>query len=175
MVGRLKAMRRAGTNAPVGSAYNKAFGSWLDEHKWARELDKATRNHAIWAADNRNAIERWRETLAQNVRVRVNHPTTVKRAFEAAQKTAERSIAPGAHEETKAQKLEREIDQLRSENETLRERVDRDGSLFDLKRDSAKNIAHVIAGNIGLSKLTTLHKEPADEIARLKETQKHAG
>jgi hypothetical protein len=37
-------MRRAGTNAPVGANYNKAFGLWLDEHQWARELDKATRN-----------------------------------------------------------------------------------------------------------------------------------
>jgi hypothetical protein len=34
------------------------------EHQWARELDKATRNHALWAAGNRGQIERWRETLA---------------------------------------------------------------------------------------------------------------
>ena len=53
-MGRLRAMRRAGTN------YNKAFGLWLDEHQWARELDKATRNHALWAAENRGQIERWR-------------------------------------------------------------------------------------------------------------------
>jgi len=64
-VGRLRAMRRAGTNAPVGANYNKAFGLWLDEHQWARELDKATRNHALWAAENRGQIERWRETLAR--------------------------------------------------------------------------------------------------------------
>jgi hypothetical protein len=36
-------MRRAGTNAPVGANYNKAFGLWLDEHQWAREL-AATRS-----------------------------------------------------------------------------------------------------------------------------------
>jgi hypothetical protein len=53
-------MRRASTNAPVGANYNKAFGLWLDEHQWARELDKATRNHALWAAENRGQIERWR-------------------------------------------------------------------------------------------------------------------
>jgi hypothetical protein len=64
-VGRLEAMRRAGTNVPVGAAYNKAFGLWLDEHIWARELDKATRNQALWVVDHRDEIERWRETLAQ--------------------------------------------------------------------------------------------------------------
>jgi hypothetical protein len=62
-VGRMKAMRRAGTNAPTGSAYNKAFGQWLDERPWARELDKPTRNHLFWCADRRNDIEAWRETL----------------------------------------------------------------------------------------------------------------
>ena len=30
-VGRVKAMRRAGTNRPIGSAYNRAFGDWLNE------------------------------------------------------------------------------------------------------------------------------------------------
>ena len=83
-----------GTNVPLGSAYNKAFGQWLDEHRWARQLDKATRNHAIWAADNRDAVKRWRETLAQNVRARLNHPTAVKRRFDAANKAREAS-APG--------------------------------------------------------------------------------
>ena len=29
----LRVMRRAGTNAPAGAAYNKAFGLWLDEIK----------------------------------------------------------------------------------------------------------------------------------------------
>jgi hypothetical protein len=49
-VGRMKAMRRAGTNAPMGSRYNKAFGDWLNERPWARELDKPTRNHLFWCA-----------------------------------------------------------------------------------------------------------------------------
>lgn len=111
-----------------GSLY-KPFGQWLDEHRWARELDKATRNHATWAADNRDAIKRWREPLAQNVRARINRPTTMKRAFDAANKTREASAPLAA--ETKTQKLEREIDRLASENEALRKRAEREGSLFD--------------------------------------------
>jgi hypothetical protein len=37
-VGRVKAMRRAGTNRPIGAAYNRAFGDWLNERSWARDL-----------------------------------------------------------------------------------------------------------------------------------------
>jgi hypothetical protein len=125
VIGRLKAMRRAGTNQPIGSAYNRAFGLWLDEHRWARDLDKATRNHAMWCADHRNEIERWRETLAQNVRVRLNHPTATKRRFE-----AERAVRPDAapaQGETKTQKLEREIDRLATENDALRKARGRPG------------------------------------------------
>jgi hypothetical protein len=82
-VGRLKAMRRAGTNRPIGSGYNKAFGEWLDPRPWARDLDKPTRTHLFWCVDHRNEIERWRETLARNERARLNHPTAMKRRYEA--------------------------------------------------------------------------------------------
>ena len=137
----------------------KAFGQWLDERRGARELDKATRNHATWAADNRDAIERWRETLAQNVRARINRPTTMKRAFDAANKTREASAPLAA--ETKTQKLEREIDRLASENEALRKRAEREGSLFDLKRDTVRDIARAIAANMTFRRLTSLQKEIA--------------
>jgi hypothetical protein len=52
-VGRVKAMRRAGTNRPIGAAYNRSFGDWLNERPWARDIDKPTRNHLFWCADNR--------------------------------------------------------------------------------------------------------------------------
>ena len=46
-VGRAKAMRRAATNQPVGSAYNRAFSDWMAERPWAKNTDKATRNHLL--------------------------------------------------------------------------------------------------------------------------------
>jgi hypothetical protein len=119
-------MRRAGANQPIGSAYNKAFGLWLDHHICAREPDKATRNHALWAAENRGPIERWRETLAANVRARMNHPTSVKRAYEKA--IPARSDAAPREGETRTQKLEREIERLTGEVEAWRKKAQRDGS-----------------------------------------------
>ena len=55
-VGRLKAMRRAGTNRPIGSGYNKAFGEWLNPRPWARDLDKPTRTHQVRPAPSAHRI-----------------------------------------------------------------------------------------------------------------------
>ena len=150
-VGRLKAMRRAGTNRPIGSGYNKAFGEWLNPRPWARDLDKPTRTHLFWCVDHRNEIERWRETLAQNERARLNHPTAMKRRYEATHKPDEAGTR-GANE-TRAQKLEREIERLSSELEAWRKRAMVEGSLFDLKKDTPKDIATTIAGNVSLPRL----------------------
>jgi len=114
VVGRQKAMRRAGTNQPAGAPYNRAFGEWMDQHRWARDLDKATRNHAMWAADNYVAIEVWRETLAQNVRAALNHPTSVKRRYEA---TTGNRAEPKEKAESKAARLERELEALATERD----------------------------------------------------------
>jgi hypothetical protein len=81
--GRLWAQNRAHTDRPAGSAYNRAMGQWLDAHPWSRDLDKATRGHLFWYLDHRAEVEAWRETLPQNVRARLNHPTATKRRFDA--------------------------------------------------------------------------------------------
>jgi hypothetical protein len=133
-VGRVKAMRRVGTNRPIGAGYNRAFGDWLNERQWARDLDKPTRNHLFWCADNRNAIEAWRETLAQDERARLNHPTALKRRYEAARKVAEAKA--GAPQPEKFAR-EQEVERLRADIEMRDREIDRpktkraeDGSLF---------------------------------------------
>ena len=135
MVGRAKAMRHAGTNQPIGSAYNKAFGNWMADRPWARELDKATRNHAFWCADHRSEIEEWRAGLAQNQRALLNHPTTVRRKYEAAHKDEVKN--PLKVKETKTEALVRENEDLWAKVKKLEHQVESgDGSLFDLRRDS---------------------------------------
>ena len=111
VVGRLRAMRRSGTNRPEGSAYNRCFGDWMDAHTWARDLDRATRNHAVWCADHRDEVERWRETLAKNVRANLNHPTSIKRRYDkshAVDKDEAETVKTG----TKAQILEQRCAEL---------------------------------------------------------------
>lgn len=171
VIGRLKAMRRAGTNRPEGSTYNRAFGDWLDAHKWARDLNKATRNHAMWSADNRAAVDSWRATLASNVREAMNHPSVVKRRFE-----AEHKIKVDAKPRQSAkEKYEAEIVRLEEENTKMRRQLERDGSLFDLRQDPVAGIARVIAETVTPYRLGELKKALESEIARVKTLRKQAG
>lgn len=172
VVGRLKAMRRAGTNQPVGGGYNRAFGDWLDGHKWARDLDKATRNHAMWCADNRLKIEAWRETLAANQRALINHPSTTKRRYEAL--TKDKAEKPET-KETKAQRVERELEAVAAERDKWKRQAEKDGSLFDLKNDTPAIIAKIIVENVGQYKRREIIKALKAEDDRLKAAAKHAG
>ena len=87
--GRARSMREAMTNQAIGRRYNEAFGRWMDRNPWSRKIDKGTRNHLLWIADNLPAVEAWRETLAANQRDAWNHPTSIKRHYEQAIRVAE--------------------------------------------------------------------------------------
>jgi hypothetical protein len=175
VVGRTKAMRRSGTNQPIGSAYNRCFGEWMNERPWAKAYDKATRNHLFWAADHRSEIEQWRTTLAQNVRERMNHPTTLRRAYDAAHKPASNPNAP--RKETTLEAHVRENEELRTENKKLKHQIEAgDGSLFDLRRDSIEAIVNVIAGTVPLGRFESLQRSMTKKLGELKaaEKTKHA-
>lgn len=173
--GRYEALRRAGTNDVRNPKYKKAFKEWMRDRPWAHDLDAPTRAHLFWCLDHRNEIEVWRETLSANVRATLNHPTTMKRKYEATHREAdEKSAAPGA-KETRAQKLEREIDRLTDEAEVWRKRAQTEGSLFDLKRDTVKDIARTIAEQMTPGRLKALQQALAEEIARLKAVRAQAG
>jgi hypothetical protein len=88
-VGVTKAMRAAGTNKPYGKAYTRLFGEWLEARPWAKRYDKGTRSNLLWCADHRSEIEEWRSGLAQNERDKLNHPTNLRRKYEAAHKKVE--------------------------------------------------------------------------------------
>jgi hypothetical protein len=79
-IGRQDAMATAGTNAPVGSRYNAEFGNWLTRHKFD-DIDKGDRSRLFEVMDNQGAIEAWRGTLTQAVRLRLNHPSSVLRKW----------------------------------------------------------------------------------------------
>jgi hypothetical protein len=118
----------------------------------------------LWAADHRSEIEAWRDTLAQNERDKMNHPTTLRRKYEATHKVV--AVDPNApKKETSREALIRENEELRAENERLK----RDGgSLFDLNQTSVKDIAKIAAENMSLDKLTRLQTEIAKRISERK-------
>jgi hypothetical protein len=68
-VGRMKAMRRAGTNRPIGWGYNKAFGDWLNERPWARAISTSPpeiicSGVSTTATTSSRGARRWRKTSA---------------------------------------------------------------------------------------------------------------
>jgi hypothetical protein len=135
---------------------------------WARRYDKVTRNHLIWVADNHSEVEAWRETLAQNERDKLNHPTTVKRKFEAARKLSDKDPNTAKKLSGKEALLARNTE-LETELTTLKRKMKDDGgSLFDLVKDPLPMIAKIMGEEMGLQRLTSAQKEIAKEIGRLK-------
>jgi L-lactate utilization protein LutC len=74
--------------------------------------------------------------------------------------------------------LSEKLKAAKAENKTLTEKLTRkdDGSLFDLKNDSVKEIAEAIAANISEAKAAALAKAIPEAIKELKrKRQKPAG
>jgi hypothetical protein len=172
VIGRNRAMLRAGTNEPIGARYNKAFGEWLDLRQWLRDIDKATRSHAMWCADHVEELRRLRENMGQTLRDRSNHPTVMRRKWEASQKGEK---AASEKKETKAQKVERELEAVTAERDKWKREAERDGSLFDLKNDAAPLIAKVIVSHVSPYKLGEIVKALTAERERMKAVKKPAG
>ena len=171
-VGQAKAMRRAGTNRPYGRAYTAAFGDWLAERPWAKNIDKGTRSTLLWVIEHRSEVDAWREGLAQNERAKLNHPTTLKRKFDAANRIA--AADPSApKKETSHEALVRQNEDLWAENAKLKRQVESgDGSLFDLRRDSIEAIVNTIAGVIPLGRFQSLQRAMTEKLAALKAVEK---
>jgi hypothetical protein len=173
-LGRNKAMARGGTNEPIGARYIKAFSEWMGSYTWIGDIDKATRTHAMWCVDHLDELARLRENMGLTQRLTANHPTTMRRRWEKAQKELDKP--PKAEKkEPKSAALERELEAVAAERDKWKHKAEKDGSLFDLKQDSTKIIASVIVANMSPHRLRELHKALQAEIDRVKSQQKQAG
>jgi hypothetical protein len=172
-IGRNKAMTRGGTNEPIGARYIKAFSEWMGVYAWIGDIDKATRTHAMWCVDHLEELARLRENMGLTQRLTCNHPTTMRRRWDKAQKELDKPKAE--KKEPKSVALERELEAVAAERDKWRHKAEKDGSLFDLKQDSTKIIAATIASNMSSYRLRELHKALQVEIDRIKSAQKQAG
>jgi hypothetical protein len=172
-IGRNKAMLRAGTNEPIGARYIKAFSEWMGVYAWIGDIDKATRTHAMWCVDHLEELVKLRENMGLTQRMTCNHPTTMRRRWDKSQKELDK--APTEKKETKAQRVERELEAVAAERDKWKHKAAKDGSLFDLKQDAVKLIAQVIASNVTPYRLRELLKALEAENARIKAVQKQAG
>jgi hypothetical protein len=172
-IGRNKAMMRAGTNEPIGARYIKAFSEWMAVYAWIGEIDKATRTHAMWCVDHGDELAKLRENMGLTQRLAANHPTTMRRKWDKANKETDKPTE--AKKETRAQKIERELEAMSAERDKWKREAEKDGSLFDLKQDPAPLIAKVIVAHVTPYKVGEILKALTAERDRLKAVKKQAG
>jgi hypothetical protein len=82
LIGRTEAMREAHAHKPEGKRYAAACSRWLATTKLDKVADKATRSRLLELLDHIDAVEKWRETLATNRQLALNHPNTVFRHWQ---------------------------------------------------------------------------------------------
>jgi hypothetical protein len=155
MIRRRLAMRMAFTNRPEGRGYTREF-SKLMKHDGLDTMDKTSITAVLWLNDDGerlNVLREIREGLTPGERSRLNSPISARQRVEKVLKARD----VGAEETMKTSPLavakkmiadrDREISILQEHINELE--ADREqGSLFDLRRDNATDIATVIAGTV---------------------------
>ena len=89
--GRAVAMAEAKTNRPVGTAFNRAMGAWLDANGF-REISAQERGRAVELASNLPAVSAWISSLPAAKARRMNHPHGVLMSWRAA--TGRKAASP---------------------------------------------------------------------------------
>jgi len=184
MIRRRLAMRIAHTNKPEGRGYVTAMNQIL-KHDGLDGMDKTSMTAVLWLHDEAGrltVLREIREGMKIGDRARLNSPITARQRVEKLLKAratgTEESVRQSPMSNLKRQVAEkdREIAQLRDK---LAKAEARDGSRFDLNRDSAEDIGRVIVGSIGESKARKIAKEIEEGLKAKRPTksteQKPAG
>jgi hypothetical protein len=172
LIGRQKAMIEAGVNQPIGRRYNEAFGAWQREFGF-ENLDKGDRARLFEVMSHIVRIEAWLATLTTNERLRLNHPTTVLRKWNASTVVPDPNVTPksspyaqlkAAHAETieENHRLQRKIETADS------------GDLWKAS-DTAADIADVMIATLSPAKAERTAREILKRIKERKASGKDAG
>jgi hypothetical protein len=145
MYARNACMRDTQSNRPAGRGYNAAFSAWLAKRKFG-DMDGSDRARLFKCMDNLREIEAWRATLTETERLRLNHPSTVLRKWQAATKLPD---------STKGKKLS-PMSQLKvahvalmEVNAKLKKQIEQgDGNLFT-RGTSAREAARLFVDTLG--------------------------
>lgn len=161
MIRRSLAMHIAFVNRPEGKGYAMAFKR-LMEHDGLNTMDKTSISAVLWLNDDperMTILREIRDTMSVGERARLNSPISARQRVEkilrarqggteATMKTAPMSI------------LKRQLEERNRAIADLQERLaaaeNRDGSLFDLKRDKAEDIISAIVGVVTEHRATTI-------------------
>jgi len=164
MIRRRLAMKICHVNRPEGRCYPKQFGDLMrhDGLKWEDNTVKTSMTAVLWLYDDperMTVLREIRETMSQGERARLNSPISARQRVEKVLKAR----AGGTEETMRSAPMTILKRQVAEQNRTiahLQEELaaaeNRDGSLFDLKRDSADDIITAILGNVTEHKAKTI-------------------
>jgi hypothetical protein len=124
----------------------------------AELLDKTRVSRLLAILARREEVERWRATLASNQRFKLASPESIWQKCPIFHSSKGEDTATAEKKPSQMAQLKDAVANLEDENHRLRKRADQ-GSLFDLKRDTAEDIAKAIVENL-------LSDSKAERIAR---------
>jgi hypothetical protein len=81
-VGRQEAVNKV-NGKPGSKSYNQTFGHWLQIHGFD-EIDKSDRSKLFFIIEDLARVQKWREGLTEAQRASWNHPSTVWRVYNCA-------------------------------------------------------------------------------------------
>jgi hypothetical protein len=76
-----EAMRRSHSNNPIGKRFNEAWAALVHPTPEMTKVNKTDRAQFMWCYQNRELLETWWLTLAENQRDRWGHPDTIKKQY----------------------------------------------------------------------------------------------
>ena len=148
-----EAMHFAGANSPYGRRYTAVRAELGKEGPDLETIDRTSKAHAKWLAEHFVEVNAWHQTLGSNERERLNHPTAIKRRYEAARTIAGADKEPGEKKPSATDKLKIEIARLIEEidnaNAKIRKLERAEGDLLLISRkDSAEEILGVLESEV---------------------------
>lgn len=160
------------TNRPEGKAYNKYYNELLRDDGFDTNDKKLTSTLTAvqWLQDDAEGLtilREIRETMTPGERSRLNSPISAKQrvlaVLKARQGGTEETLKTSPVAVLKA-KLVEQTRQIAHLEEQLAAAENRDGSLFDLKRDTADAIGQVIATTVTESKAKNIAKAITEKL-----------
>lgn len=163
------AMRLAFTNKPEGKGYAQAFRELMKADGLLDPAVKTSFTAVLWLGDDperMKVLRELREAMPPGQRSRLNSPITARQRVEAILQARRHGVEESVKASPVALLKEAMVEQAREIVELKQKLAKHEqGSLFDLKHDSADDIASAITGNLSAHKAKSL----ADGIlARLK-------
>lgn len=155
------AMKLNHVNRPEGRGYAESFGQLMQRHGLDK-FDKTTITALLWLDDDperMRILREIRESMTPGERARLNSPISARQRVEKVLRARERGTedkqkdSPVTLLKLKVAELARDLDEARAK---LARRDD--GSLFDLKNDTANTIGVVFPDHISESKFDAIVK-----------------